>query len=660
MTRRSNDGTPRPCRAFRARTSEYVRLATREWAYVFGHPTPTVDLDVSSCLLMANSVKGLLSRCPSVAVEEVLAWQSIKKALPSSCKCMDAPLLEGVVSGFRSGRVVVPQGYLAFVRKETRRLFYRGWSRKYWEKNVLGCSPGLSSTVDSPRAHGGMCNDWKLSHERFLSTCLHSQPPYEPLDSDLACELMVVQSAGKPRPLTKFTSESLLLKPLHDSIYDRLRSLRWLSVGDVSDSTLKRAGFRRTDDEVLTSGDYKSATDGLSIEVAEVILSEILLASEVPEHLRSFAMKALRPLIYGDGVDGVRPKRGQMMGSFLSFPLLCLQNRFAFLWAFRWLPDNGRSLPCLINGDDILFQSGPRASDRWMASVGDLGLEVERTKTSVDAEVGTLNSTLLRFVGVDLRVIQTLRWGRLKPQELPHSLAANFTSWLAGSNPACRFRAGMVFFRRYVGLLRSTRLTLLELGFRGKLAYRLARMFKMASGECSVVLPHVTVGHNAVPAALCTVVPEEEVESCLIEANDRETAAWKFSFRYSQWFELARIRDCVRLSSVRSEPVPQFSVVEYDRCPGLRWKLTPPSWSSVLRSFLVPVRETVKVRLIFDSLLVARDHGPPPPYVADVGPGLGSPLPCGGVSEKKGGVGGSLWHPSECKTKLVRQDSLGR
>lgn len=321
------------------------------------------------------------------------------------------------------------------------------------------------------------------------------------------------------------------------------------------------------------------------------------------------------------------------MGSFLSFPLLCLQNRFAFLWAFRWLPDKGRSLPCLINGDDILFQSGPRASDSWMSVVGELGLEVERTKTSVDAEVGTFNSTLLRFVGVDLRVVQTLRWGRLKPQELPHSMATNFRSWLVGSSPSNRFRAGVVFFKRFVPLLRSTRLTLVELGFRGKLAYRLARMFKLASVGGNLSVPLVTVGHNAVPAALCTVCPEDEVESSLIELNDRETAAWKFSIRYHQWFERARILDCLRLSSVRAEPVPQFSTVEYDRCPGLRWRLTPPSWSSVLRAFLQPLKETVKVRLIFDSLLVTRDFRAPPPYVVDVGPEQRSPPK--GVSDKK-------------------------
>jgi len=321
------------------------------------------------------------------------------------------------------------------------------------------------------------------------------------------------------------------------------------------------------------------------------------------------------------------------MGSFLSFPLLCLQNRFAFLWAFRWLPDKGRSLPCLINGDDILFQSGPRASEAWMSVVGDLGLEVERTKTSVDAEVGTFNSTLLRYVGDDLRVAQTLRWGRLKPQELPHSMATNFSSWLTGSTPSNRFRAGVVYFKRYVSLLRSTRLTLVELGFRGKLAYRLARMFKLASVGEALALPFVTVGHNAVPAALCTVCPEDEVESSLVEANDRETAAWKFSFRYSQWFERARILDCLRLSLARAEPLPRFSTVEYDRCPGLRWRLTPPSWSSVLRAFLQPPRKTVKVRLIFDSLLVTRDHCAPPPYSARAGPELWSPP--SGVLEKK-------------------------
>jgi len=80
------------------------------------------------------------------------------------------------------------------------------------------------------------------------------------------------------------------------------------------------------------------------------------------------------------GIDSFVPRRGQMMGSYLSFPLLCLQNRIAFLYAGESVGIDASEFPCLINGDDILFRSGPHFSELWMNTVGSLSLEVERSK----------------------------------------------------------------------------------------------------------------------------------------------------------------------------------------------------------------------------------------------------------------------------------------
>jgi len=61
---------------------------------------------------------------------------------------------------------------------------------------------------------------------------------------------------------------------------------------------------------------------------------------------------------------------GQLMGSLLSFPLLCLQNYIAFRWVFP------ASVPVKINGDDIVFRSTLDQFDRWSAVVGQLGLRL--------------------------------------------------------------------------------------------------------------------------------------------------------------------------------------------------------------------------------------------------------------------------------------------
>jgi len=329
----------------------------------------------------------------------------------------------------------------------------------------------------------------------------------------------------------------------------------------------------------------------------------------VPAHLKEYALRALRPSLFREdmGISGLRPSRGQMMGSYLSFPLLCIQNRLAFLYAFsRSMPlRDCEKVPCLINGDDILFQSEKGFSDDWMNVVGRLGLEVEKTKTSVDAGFGTLNSTLLRWRGVHLRVIPTLRFGRLRSVEHVNSLAAGFEDWLKGVSSNVRFRAGMVWFKRFLPLLRSTRLTLLELGFRGRLAHRLSVLFRLDSCLVEYSPPAPPVGHNCVPRELTTVKLEEDCSPEVLLANDRETAAWKFSLHFREWHRRSKILYVLRLSAIRSRPQPDF------RTALVRSWVSP---ASSLPLFLKPRQPKKKARFIFDTLLMQRDEGPPPPY----------------------------------------------
>nr|WAK77870.1 MAG: RNA-dependent RNA polymerase [Botourmiaviridae sp.] len=623
----SNDGSPRPCRAYRARTVSTVRRALGEWAYIFGCPAPSWSPSPGlSCMQLAAEVKGLLGACPSTSQEEIFAWQSIKKLLPNSCSCMERPLVEGVVKGFARPRRDLPPGYLAFLRKETRRLFRKGWDTGLYEERVLTCSPSLSGTLECPRSQGG-CGGSGLDHASFIDACLSGTLDERPV---VEAELLVVQSAGKPRPLTKFSSDTLCLKPLHTSIYDHLRSQRWLSVGDVRSEVLERAGFKASRGGELTSGDYKGATDGLSIEAAEVILETILEGAIcVSPLVRAYALASLRPLVGSQrlGIGQMVPRIGQMMGSFLSFPLLCLQNRFAFLWAVRSAGLDVREaerLPCLINGDDILFQSDRKVSDEWMAVVSSLGLEVERTKTSVSPSYGSLNSTLLRWSGNNLRVVPTFRFGRLRSCDFVTSLAREFSQWLCASGSR-RFRAAIVFFRRRVALMRSTRLTLLELGFRGSLAQRMAELFSLVpNGPCSFKPPPAPVGHNIVLRSdEVTLVPEEELGAELLRENARETAAWKFRQEFSECRSSAALQYAISMSRIR-RPEPVCGPV-LCRWGGLWRHRSPVSVTEQRRIvstwFAQPLGDPEKGVPVFDSILDSQfvDFRPPPSYQESVG-----------------------------------------
>jgi hypothetical protein len=383
--------------------------------------------------------------------------------------------------------------------------------------------------------------------EEFIDACFESTEE-ESLEWSNEAELIVVQSAGKPRPLTKFSDQQLVLKPLHKAMYDHLAKSRWLLRGPPTAEALKTAGFSERLGGVLVSGDYVSATDNLPISVAEAILSVALDNSTfVPAGVKSYAMRSLRPELYlEDGFLGP-PSRGQMMGSLLSFPLLCCQNYAAFRWACRSVGRKSRNIPVLINGDDILFQSDSSFSVSWRQVISSLGFQVEVTKTSVDSSYGSLNSTPLRWSDGFLRPVPVLRLGMLRLPEFPNSLFRSFRSFLRGQSGPVRFRAAVAWFSWHRSILMKTRFQLLDLGFHTKMEKRCAKL----AGLRGLVdeprgwrLPLEPLMHNVfLDLEKVTMVPADSIPRDVEEANWREMASWKWSLRgqyvsYERWSKM--------------------------------------------------------------------------------------------------------------------------
>jgi len=554
------------CRASISRTINAVRSLLASWSSIFSKVTlgqkrplfnPPPDV---SCSELANFTKKFLANCPSNNIRAVMAFQSIKKALPDSCACMSGSLLDDLAESLKTPPPPLPRHYLRFVEKQTLALFKKGWDSRY-EGYCRRTSPPIKSCQESKRHMGGTLSalqsneNFQLGQADYLEVVLHGRAEFVSMDS-LGADAILVQSAGKPRPLTKFSAAGLFLRPLHKTIYDHLSKKKWLLRGDLSDSKL--TDF---DDPSLPliSGDYKSATDNLPIEVMETALRAMMKnAMSVPPCIAAFALVACRPLISFLEDDAsplcqrivkevVQPLKGQMMGSFLSFPFLCLQNYLAFRWAFRekkWfeLP------PVRINGDDILFQSTEAEARNWMSVVKGLGLEVERSKTSISLEYGTLNSTLVEWADSSdrysvLLVVPTLRFGMLRRAEFPHSLGRQFSQFVAGH--PCQYSAGMVFFQHHLQEMKNTSYSLPSLGFRGRLAFRLAEKFGLDSlRRISATPPSPPHPHNVtVPSDLVVEVPEEYATEEVQEASACEIAAWKWQHPFSAE---ERVREAVR------------------------------------------------------------------------------------------------------------------
>lgn len=132
--------------------------------------------------------------------------------------------------------------------------------------------------------------------------------------------------------------------------------------------------------------DYSAATDNLSWKYSSRIFSEVI--SGLPQATQDLLMKVLGahdlyyPIHGGKELRG-RMQRGQLMGSILSFPILCLANFGVYCEAMK-IVQHSWSIGdifnhVLVNGDDMLYAAP--------AGMFELHTEIAR-KVGLDMSVG--------------------------------------------------------------------------------------------------------------------------------------------------------------------------------------------------------------------------------------------------------------------------------
>jgi len=330
----------------------------------------------------------------SVAASLFLA----RKVLPSA---PDPRQAEKHWELMRSPAPDAPSSYVEFIFREIDRLFVPGWDKGY-RSHVYSHTPTSSSCLQYSLRRGGarrflaeMGPDW------FADVCLDGEEAY---GFPCVARYTVVQTAGKARGVTVSDGRSQVLGPLHRTLYDYLSQFGWLLRGEARGKKFR--SFSKRKGEVFVSGDYESATDNLSLTVTEMILSRILSHSRfIPQGIKDFAMRSLRAEIFYPDLGGrsCQQERGQLMGNFLSFPLLCLHNYLAFRFSIP------RDVPLRINGDDIVFRCRPQEYERWKRNVGAAGLTLSAGKTMLDGRFFSLNSAFFMGESSGAREVPVVR-----------------------------------------------------------------------------------------------------------------------------------------------------------------------------------------------------------------------------------------------------------
>jgi len=190
---------------------------------------------------------------------------------------------------------------------------------------------------------------------------------------------------------------------------------------------------------VWNSGDYSAATDGLDIRFTKQIFETLL--TKIDDSDASIVQtwkQVLRHVLYEQTLeypgkpsqirkDGLLPGRqqnGQLMGSTLSFPVLCIANLVCYWLAledyinelnyYKWERSTSKrkkpfqrrhlrfsELAVLINGDDILFMMNKFLRTFWLRRIEEVGFKLSPGKSLEHEFLATVNSQQWRFLCKD-------------------------------------------------------------------------------------------------------------------------------------------------------------------------------------------------------------------------------------------------------------------
>lgn len=327
---------------------------------------------------------------------------AVGSSLFSIRKCLSSkkPDVGTYVSSMIRPSPEVESDFLIFASAEIGRIFETGWDRGYWNA-VKNFTPPTKSNLDKHKK--GTYRDrairGELGRGRFLRWAGGTVTDAIPS----RVRATAVETGGKWRVITLSDPQLANLLPLHKTIYNRLTKEKWLLRGEAKPDLFKEFGTMKG--EVFVSGDYESATDNINIHVTELVLRRLFdTATHIPTRVREEALRSLRlSFETKSGKPLGESARGQLMGSPLSFPLLCLINYLTFRYAVR------RDVPVKINGDDIVFRSTQVEADRWFQQVELSGLVVSKGKTLVSRRCFSLNSTYFRSFDSGARLIPHFR-----------------------------------------------------------------------------------------------------------------------------------------------------------------------------------------------------------------------------------------------------------
>lgn len=251
---------------------------------------------------------------------------------------------------------------------------------------------------EQPRAVYGTEWDWVLMRQTFSEVVPLSE--FMDLDRRLRVKVSAIYEPLKVRLITKGEGDYYChLKPLQQRMWECLQRFECFrltgqecSTEDVQSCLNKPGPWSLS--RMLVSGDYKDSTNTLSIWLTKAAYTE------AAGDFQTLAMfnACLGTQIIESGLRGKSAwpqNNGQLMGSPLSFPILCVINAAIGRLAYErvtgetWRLDQ---LPMLVNGDDFLARMDRRTQSEWDNLAHEVGWELSVGKSYYHHDYCQINS----------------------------------------------------------------------------------------------------------------------------------------------------------------------------------------------------------------------------------------------------------------------------
>jgi hypothetical protein len=226
-------------------------------------------------------------------------------------------------------------------------------------------------------------------------------------------KIVPLAEALKVRVITKGPAlSSYLAMPFQKYLHDVLRRhpVTQLIGTPVTENVLKSVLGRLHSNEFWLNGDYQDATNRLfsyiSGQIADCLVNSILKGFD--RWTTMYIRKLFQDLLVGHDIeDPENPgvftgqENGQLMGSVLSFPVLCIANivlcRMAYEIGHQGQRVSLLEIPLLVNGDDCVFPATKAVEQAWRILCKMFGMLPSVGKCYCTRDFININSTTFLY-----------------------------------------------------------------------------------------------------------------------------------------------------------------------------------------------------------------------------------------------------------------------